>query len=463
MKATFNAATQITLEAPKNTVPITVVDEADFKVWLGEQKPSSRAWVKSNGFEAGKGSVCLIPGKGGKLGRVLCGRDKVTPDIWRIAALPKHLPPAVYVLESGADPSQAALGWMLGAYRFERYKTDKKKKKPVLRLPTGIDRKRLTAVVEAVYLARDLINTPAEDLKPSDLAQAARTMARQHGADCRVIVGSELLKHNYPAIHAVGRAATDAPRLIDMSWGDKDKPKVTLVGKGVCFDSGGLDIKPAAAMKMMKKDMGGAATVLGLAKLIMTLDLPLRLRVMVPAVENAVGGNSYRPMDVITTRSGLSVEIGHTDAEGRVILSDALTEAAGEEPDLLVDFATLTGAARVALGPELPALFSNDDDIAEDILAYGRAEEDPLWRLPLWEGYRRMLNGEAGDITNSAESPFAGAITAALFLERFAGKKTRWVHIDTMAWNERDRPGRPKGGDALGLRAVFATIERCLT
>jgi len=463
MNATFNAATQITPEVPKSPVPITVVDEADFKEWLAEQQPPIRAWVKSNGFEPKAGSLCLIPSKEGKVGRVLYGRNKDAPDIWRIAALPKRLPPASYVLESGADPAEAALGWMLGAYRFDRYKTGDKKKKPILGLPTGIDRKRLIATVESVYLARDLINTPAEDLKPSDLAQAAQTVAERHEADCKIIVGKELLKRNYPAIHAVGRAAEDAPRLIDLTWGDEDAPKVTLVGKGVCFDSGGLDIKPAAAMKMMKKDMGGAATVLGLATLIMTLNLPVRLRVMIPAVENAVGGNAYRPMDVITTRSGLSVEIGHTDAEGRVILSDALTEAASEEPELLIDFATLTGAARVALGPELPALFSNDDGMAEDILAHGKAVDDPLWRLPLWKGYRKMIEGDAGDITNSAESPFAGAITAALFLERFAGKKTRWAHIDTMAWNANARPGRPKGGDALGLRAVFAMIEERFT
>lgn len=459
MNATFNAAAQITPEAPKSPVPINVVDESDLKKWLAQQQAPIRAWVKSSGFEPKAGSLCLIPSKEGKVGRVLYGRNKTTPDIWRIGALPTRLPPASYVLESGADPAQAALGWMLGAYRFDRYKTKDKKKRPILGLPTGIDRKRLMATVEAVFLARDLINTPAEDLKPSDLAAAAEAVANEYDAEVRIIVGKELLKRNFPAIHAVGRAADDAPRLVDFTWGDEDAPKVTLVGKGVCFDSGGLDIKPAQSMKMMKKDMGGAAAVLGLAKLIMTMNLPVRLRVLIPAVENAISGNAFRPLDVIKTRSGTTVEIGHTDAEGRVILSDALAEASNEDPDLLLDFATLTGAARVALGPELPALFSNDEGMAEDLLTHGKAVDDPMWRLPLWKGYRKMIEGETADITNSTESGFAGAITAALFLERFVGKDIRWAHIDTMGWNATARPGRPKGGEGLGIRAAFAMIE----
>lgn len=459
MNSSFNTAAQITPETPKSPIPIAVVDDADLKKWLTEQQPPIRAWVKSVGFEPKAGSLCLIPSKEGKVGRVLFGRNKDTPDIWRIASLPDRLPPGSYVLESGAAPTEAALGWMLGAYRFDRYKTADRLKRPILGLPTGIDRKRLLATVDAVYLARDLTNLPAEDLGPSALAAAAQNVAEAHHADIRIIVGKDLLKRNFPAIHAVGRAADDAPRLVDFSWGDEDAPKVTLVGKGVCFDSGGLDIKPAQGMKMMKKDMGGAATVLGLAKLIMAENLPVRLRVLIPAVENAISGNAYRPMDVIRTRSGVTVEIGHTDAEGRVILSDALAEASDDDPDLLLDFATLTGAARVALGPELPALFSNDEGVAEDLLSHGKAVEDPLWRLPLWQGYGKLIDGDSADITNSTESPFGGAITAALFLERFVGKKTRWAHIDTMAWNVAGRAGRPKGGEALGLRAAFAMIE----
>ncbi|MXY39435.1 MAG: leucyl aminopeptidase family protein [Rhodospirillaceae bacterium] len=459
MDPNFDTATSTAPQPAGEAVPISVFDKNSLETWLANQEPRIRAWVDSSGFEAKAGAVCPIPGAAGNVERILCGRDAETPDIWRIAALPERLPPGDYALEAGADPAQAALGWMLGAYRFDRYKTAEKKARPVLGLPEGIDRERLTATVEAVFLARDLINTPAEDLKPSDLAAAAETVAERHGAEFRVTVGDDLLERNYPAIHAVGRAAADAPRLIDMAWGDADRPKVTLVGKGVCFDSGGLGIKPASGMKLMKKDMGGAATVLGLAGMIMALKLPVRLRLLIPAVENAIAGNAYRPMDVIRTRSGTTVEIGHTDAEGRVILCDALADAAGEEPDLLLDVATLTGAARVALGTELPALFCNDDALAGDILAQGEAADDPLWRLPLWPGYRKRIEGDAGDITNAPEGPFGGAITAALFLERFVDGAARWAHIDTMGWNMTARPGRPKGGEALALRALFAAIE----
>ena len=459
METSFDAATQTAPEAATDAVPISVFDETGLKTWLAGQPPEIGAWVQSTGFEAKAGSFCPVPGADGKVGRILCGRDRETPNLWRVAALPEQLPAADYVLKSGADPAQAALGWMLGAYRFDRYKTAERKRRPILGLPGGIDRERLIATVEAIYLARDLINTPAEDMKPSDLAAAAQAVAERYGAEIRIAVGEDLLKQNYPAIHAVGRAAADAPRLIDLTWGEPDLPKVTLVGKGVCFDSGGLDVKPAPGMKLMKKDMGGGATVLGLAGMIMALDLPVRLRLLIPAVENAIAGNAYRPMDVIRTRKGLTVEIGHTDAEGRVILCDALAEAASEEPDLLLDIATLTGAARVALGPELPALFCNDDGLAQDILTHGESMDDPLWRLPLWPGYRKMIDGEAGDITNAPESPFGGAITAALFLQQFVGGAARWAHIDTMGWNMTARPGRPKGGEALALRALFAAIE----
>ena len=459
MDPNFDTATSTTPQPAGDAVPISVLDAAGLKAWLAGREPRIRAWVDSSGFEAKAGSVCPIPGDTGNVERILCGRDADTPDIWRIAALPERLPPGDYALDSGADLAQAALGWMLGAYGFDRYKTAETKARPILGLPDGIDRERLIATVEAVFLARDLINTPAEDMKPSDLAAAAETVAGRHGAEFRVTVGDDLLERNYPAIHAVGRAAADAPRLIDLAWGDADRPKVTLVGKGVCFDSGGLGIKPASGMKLMKKDMGGAATVLGLAGMIMALELPVRLRLLIPAVENAIAGNAYRPMDVIRTRSGTTVEIGHTDAEGRVILCDALADAAGEKPDLLLDVATLTGAARVALGTELPALFCNDDALAGDILAQGEAADDPLWRLPLWPGYRKRIEGEAGDITNAPEGPFGGAITAALFLERFVDGAAGWAHIDTMGWNLTARPGRPKGGEAPALRALFAAIE----
>jgi leucyl aminopeptidase len=308
-------------------------------------------------------------------------------------------------------------------------------------------------------LARDLINTPAEDMGPPELAEAAQTLAAKHGARYRVIVGDELLELNYPAIHMVGRAAAKAPRLIDFVWGNENAPKLTLVGKGVCFDTGGLDLKPSGGMRMMKKDMGGAATLLGLASAIMEAKLPVRLRVMVPAVENAVAGNAFRPLDIIKTRKGMTVEVGNTDAEGRLILCDALYEACNERPTLLIDMATLTGAARTALGPELPALFANDDAVADELLRFGLNESDPLWRLPLWKPYRQMIVSPIADLNNVSESSFAGAITAALYLDAFVTPGTPWIHIDTYAWNQKSRPGRPEGGEALAMRALYALIE----
>jgi leucyl aminopeptidase len=312
--------------------------------------------------------------------------------------------------------------------------------------------------MEAIYLVRDLINTPAGDMGPAELAQAATKLAERHKARISVITGAALLKKNYPAIHAVGRASSRAPRLIDLRWGAKG-PRVTLVGKGVCFDSGGLDLKAAAGMRLMKKDMGGAAHALGLASMIMAARLPLRLRVLIPAVENSVSGDAFRPGDVLPTRKGLSVEIGNTDAEGRLVLCDALAEADSEDPELIVDFATLTGAARIALGAELPAMFCNDDGVAEALLAQGLAAQDPVWRLPLHAPYRRLLDSQVADINNISSGALGGAIMAALFMSEFVRPKTPWVHLDIMAWNPSSRPGRPEGGEAMGLRATYALIE----
>ncbi|MFC1673805.1 M17 family metallopeptidase [Pseudomonadota bacterium] len=308
---------------------------------------------------------------------------------------------------------------------------------------------------------RDLINTPASDLGPAELAKAARDLAEASGASYNEVVGVDLIRENFPAVYAVGRGAEEsrAPRLIDITWGREDAPKVTLVGKGVCFDSGGLDIKPAGAMKLMKKDMGGAAQVLGIASMVMAAGLDVRLRVIVAAVENSVSSKAMRPLDVVATRKGLSIEIGHTDAEGRVILSDALTLASEDNPDLVIDFATLTGAARVALGTELPALFSNDDDLARGILDAGKAQADPMWQLPLWQPYKKQTKGKLADLSNSTEGPYAGAITAALFLEDFVAKDVAWAHIDVMAFNTASRPGHPEGGEAMGVRAVFAMLR----
>ncbi len=439
-------------------VPITVLAEDDLEGWLAGQPAATANWVKAQGFKGKAGDVLTLPGANGAPARVLVGRSAETADIWRIAGLATSLPEGSYRLDGGAAPQPAALGWALGAYRFERYKADKRPR-PKLAWPAGVDRAEVQRLAGAIHRARDLVNTPAGDLGPSALAAAVEEVGRAHGAKVSVVAGDDLLKQGYRAIHAVGRAAADPPRLADLVWGDEAKPKLTLVGKGVCFDSGGLDLKTASGMQMMKKDMGGAAVALGLAEAIMGAKLPVRLRLLIPAVENAVSSNSYRPLDVIPGRNGKTIEIGNTDAEGRVILSDALVEASKEKPALLLDFATLTGAARVALGPELPALFANDDALGEALLKHGRAADDPMWRMPLWPGYRGLVEGETADLTNAPEGGMAGAITAALFLEAFVEKGIPWAHFDTYAWNQKTRPGRPKGGEALLLRACYAMIR----
>jgi leucyl aminopeptidase len=445
------------VDSAPGAVPLLVLAEDALDTWLREQPPAVAAWVAASGFKAKAGETCAMPGEGG-VARILVGRAGAAADIWRLAGLPARLPAGLYRLEGGADAAAATLGWALGAYRFDRYKADKRAR-PMLAWPAEADRRAIGDLAGAIHLARDLVNTPASDLGPSALGAAIAEVGARHGAAVTSIVGEELLKQGFRAIHAVGRAAADPPRLVDLVWGDAASPKVTLVGKGVCFDSGGLDLKTASGMQMMKKDMGGAATALGLAEAIMAAKLKLRLRLLVPAVENAVAGNAYRPLDVIQGRNGKTIEIGNTDAEGRVILSDALVEAAAEKPALILDFATLTGAARVALGPELPALFANDDAVAEALLRHGRDADDPMWRLPLWPGYKGLVEGETADLTNSPEGGMAGAITAALFLEAFVEKGVPWAHIDTYAWNSKARPGRPKGGEALTLRACFAMLK----
>jgi leucyl aminopeptidase len=380
--------------------------------------------------------------------------------MWAVAGLPDALPEGSYriaTVPDGGDPTHLALGWALATYAFTRYRA-KKATASALVWPERADRARVERLAAAVFLARDLANTPAGDLGPAELATEAVRVAKAAGARHRVIVGDELLAENYPTIHAVGRAAAQMPRLVDIRWGEATAPKVTLVGKGVCFDTGGLDLKTASGMRLMKKDMAGAAIVLGLAQAIMDSGLPVRLRVLLPLVENAVSGNAVHPMDIIRTRKGLTVEIGNTDAEGRLILCDALAEAATEKPDLLVDMATLTGAARVALGPELAALFCNDDELAEDLLAAARAEDDPMWRMPLWRPYRKMIDSKIADLNNVSESPHAGAVTAALYLQEFVEPSTPWAHLDVMAWNPQSRPGRPEGAEATALRALYAHI-----
>ncbi|MEQ8355738.1 MAG: leucyl aminopeptidase family protein [Kiloniellaceae bacterium] len=452
------ATTAFLVADDPKAIAITAVTREGYDAWLEAQEAPCRTWLAQSGFRPQTGSFSLLPGEAGALDRVLLVIDEQEP-IWSFAGLPAALPPGVYRLDQGLRPaaaSRAALGWSLGCYAFTRYKENGR---DFARLvwPKAADQSQVTHTAKAIALVRDLVNTPANDMGPAQLAEAARALAKQHRGKCTVIVGDALLKRNYPAVHAVGRASSEEPRLIDLRWGTRG-PKVTLVGKGVCFDSGGLDLKPAAGMKMMKKDMGGAAHVLGLASLIMAEKLPVQLRVLIPAVENAVSGNAFRPLDVLQTRKGLTVEVGNTDAEGRLILCDALAEADSEQPDLLIDFATLTGAARVALGPDLPAMFCNDDKLAGLILRSSATEGDPVWRLPLHRPYRQGLDSKVADLGNISNSPYGGAITAALFLEQFIDAGTRWAHFDVMAWNVAPRAGRPEGGEAMGLRAVYAAI-----
>jgi leucyl aminopeptidase len=453
------------IDETDGAVPIIAVTKDQLPGWLDKAAPCERNWLTSTGFSAETGKHALVPGETGKLARVMVGLGGGADGdrgMWALAGLPASLPEASYRLEAvpdGADPSRLALGWALATYVFTRYSA---KSRPAASLvwPKETDRGRVMRLARAVFLARDLANTPAGDLGPEELAAAALRVAKAAGADHRVIVGDELLAKNYPTIHAVGRASVRAPRLVDITWGDAAAPKVTLVGKGVCFDSGGLDLKTASGMRLMKKDMAGAAIMLGLAQAIMDAGLPVRLRVLLPCVENSVSGNAMRPLDIVRTRKGTTVEIGNTDAEGRLILCDALAEASTEKPELLIDMATLTGAARVALGPEVAALFCNDEGLARDLLTAAGAEEDPMWRLPLWRPYRKMIDSKVADINNVAESPHAGAIIAALYLQEFVDPGIPWAHLDVMAWNPQSRPGRPEGAEATALRALYADIAQ---
>ncbi len=415
------------------------------------------AFADAAGFEAKAGRYLLLPGQNG-LGGVLFGLDDADDarDLFMPGRLPQHLPDGVYRFANEPhDARLAALAFGLGAYRFTRYRKAEARKLN-LDLPQSLDRDDLTHVVEGITLARDLINTPANDMGPAELEAAAQKLAAEHGASFKSIVGDDLLTQNFPLIHAVGRAAPRAPRLIDISWGAAEHPRITLVGKGVCFDTGGLDIKPESAMLNMKKDMGGAATALALSHMIMARGLKVRLRLLIPAVENAIAGSSFRPRDIYTSRKGITVEIGNTDAEGRLILADALALADEDKPELIADFATLTGAARVALGPDVPPFFTDDDALAGELVAAGKRENDPLWRLPLWRPYEAMLESKVADINNVGGSQ-GGAITAALFMRRFVTAKS-WLHVDVFAWTPAAKPGRPEGGECQAARALYALL-----
>jgi leucyl aminopeptidase len=440
-------------------ISTTIVHEKNFGEFVAGLTNTQRQWVANYQFAGKPETSLLIPSAEGAPIAVIGAAHPL--HIWSIAHAPAQLPLGVYQLNSALDDathSMLAAGCCLAQYQFSRYRKSEPPRFTFV-APNDAVIANTRHVIDAVALVRDLINTPTNDMGPTELADAAQDLATRMGAQCTVIRGDDLLTQNYPAIHAVGRAATNPPCLIDLRWGNPAHPKLTLVGKGVCFDTGGLDIKPYASMKLMKKDMGGAALVLGLAQWIAQTKLPVRLRVLIPAVENAIAGNAFRPQDILATRKGLTMEIGSTDAEGRVILADALHEADSESPDMIIDVATLTGAARAALGTEIPALFSLNTDTGNAVMQTSLEAQDPLWQLPLWEGYERYLKSPVADITNSPNYGYAGSITAALFLKRFVTNTREWLHLDTMAWNVDAQPGRPVGGEALGLRALYQFIR----
>jgi leucyl aminopeptidase len=434
---------------------IRLLATRDFDAWHDAQSDLSRAWVSRQQFQAKSGQTAWLPDASGAPEAVVVGWDGKN-DFGALGSLPFTLPEGVYQIVGDVTDLQV-LGWGLGAYQFDRFKAADRKPAELL-IPAGLDADELTSQTAAIRLVRDLINLPADELTPERLAEEAVQLADSQGAEVSVLVGDELLEAGHNTIHAVGRAAVDAPRLIDIRWGSQDHPRVSLIGKGVCFDSGGLDLKPANAMRTMKKDMGGAANVLGLAQMIMAARLPIYLRVLIPAVENAVSGNAYRPGDIIQTYKGITVEIDNTDAEGRLVMCDALALAAEDKPELILDYSTLTGSARSAVGAEIAAMFTNDDVLANGLARAGTSVCDHVWRLPLHQPYAHMLKSNVADTVNSASSPHGGAITAALFLEKFVDE-IPWGHFDIMAFNTRKRPGHPEGGEAMGIRAAYDYLK----
>ena len=440
-----------------DTIPIIAIVTSEYKNYLASVTEASRAWLTATGFRANPHTHALLPDAHGRIAQVLVGLGDEN-DIYAFSHLPFALPPGRYSVQKNERTHlNWQLSWQLGSYQFTRYKKSMRDPATLVVTPSPTVEKS-QIIYAAVKLVRDLVNTPTEELGPAELAAEVKSLAQAHTATYREWVGDELLAHNFPTIHAVGRASHRAPRLAELSWGDAKHPHLVLIGKGVCFDTGGLDLKSADGMRWMKKDMGGAAHAIALAELVLRANLPVRLTLLIPAVENAVAGNAYRPGEVIRTRAGVSVEIDNTDAEGRLVLCDALAYASETKPDLIVDFATLTGAARVALGPDLPALFSNREELAHTAIAAGRKVQDPLWHMPLWAPYRALLDSRIADLANASVSKHAGAITAALYLDRFVPQATPWMHLDTYAWNDADKPGRPAGGEALGLRAFFAML-----
>jgi leucyl aminopeptidase len=457
---TFDPAALLQPDRGQPARTLHIVHPDTWDAWLGAQPPRIRTAVAAHRLTGKPGNRAVLPGEGPEDWAMLLVCNEGAESPWRIASLGEQLPEGVYRLAEG-EPGAAMLGWALAQHRFDRYRTDDAPIGPRVLLtgePARFDETVRLALATAKV--RDLVNTAAADLGPAELEAEAQLLATAHNATVTVTKGDALAR-GYPMIHAVGLAAAKGrePRLIELEWGNPAHPRIAIVGKGVCFDSGGLDIKPSSGMRLMKKDMGGAAHALALAGLVMAARLPVRLHLLIPAVENSIAGNAFRPGDVLRTRKGLSVENTNTDAEGRLVLGDALTRAVEDDPALILDFATLTGAARVALGPDLPATFANDDALADALLAAGKAVGDPLWRLPLWDGYDEMLASDIADLVNAPDGGFAGSVTAALFLRRFVPEGTPWAHFDTFAWRPNAKPGRPKGGEALGLRAAWAMLK----
>lgn len=451
----------VLIAAAESAAPIEVVLESEFSAWIQAQDSVVQAQLLAQRFEGKRYTQALCFDTDGKVARVVAGA-RSHEDIWTLGNAALSLPAQAYVLDAempAGTRQRLALGFALGAYQFLRYKPKAQRASAQMVIENDSERAELERLAGAVHGARDLVNTPTEDLGPEQMQRVVSEMATRHRADFRAVVGDELLVENFPAIHAVGRASHRAPRLLELLWGNPDAPRISVVGKGVCFDTGGLDIKSADGMAAMKKDMGGAAVAIQLAQLIMQAGLPVRLQLLIGAVENAIGPDAYRPGEVIATRAGLSVEIGNTDAEGRVVLCDALTYASESTPELIFDFATLTGAARIALGPDLPALFSNHDELSLDLIAAGREAGDPLWAMPLWEDYYGLIDSKIADMNNAGSSRMGGAITAALYLKRFVPDNIPWAHMDTYCWSE-GKPGRPAGGDCQGLRAAFAYLQQ---
>jgi leucyl aminopeptidase len=444
-----------------SAIPITFVAKSTWEAISTELPAQALRFALSNGFAAKPGACLTLPAADGQIAHVLFGLEEANGkacDLFGPGAMPGLLPPGVYRFANAPhDTRLAALAFALGSYRFNRYR---EADAPDVRLvpPEGVDAADIARMADAAWLARDLINTPSNNMGPEELATAAEQLAARFGASFNCIIGDDLARQNFPLVYAVGMASTRAPRLIELVWGDPARPKVTLVGKGVCFDTGGLDLKPSTGMLMMKKDMGGAANVLALAQMVMDARLKVRLRVLIPAVENAVAGNAFRPLDIFKSRKGLTVEIGNTDAEGRLILADALALADEEKPDLLVDMGTLTGAARVALGPDLPPFYTNDETLALDVARCAMGENDPLWRMPLWPAYNGWLDSKVANVNNAPSGTFAGSITCALFLQRFVEHAKSWLHVDIYAWTPQAKPARPEGGECQAARAIYKLL-----